>query len=317
MSPPRTWQGTNQDWWEHRYEKNRYLESASNDQLKARFREIYGHMMGLNDRGQITLGEINHETGSIFVVWAHFLYELRLRNIPFPTFAKDVGTEEFLRPTHPKPPRGIEIREITQKLKTPFLIKYGKREHLRSAYSQGEFLVSNAKYYSDPSLNSEIKDDELNLNFFVPSKRVRIQDTGNDGIDNIITPIGDINRQISLGRDYYAMCFSYDHIFRQCESLDYDSAIIIYDIYRFSNRLTKAVSKKFGYVEVAAAPVEYFDPYLSDPSQYIVPFAKNYRYQYQREFRFVWYAEEPLERISIRLGPLREISHFVRFEAHK
>ncbi len=296
--------------WRAAYRANRYLKNASIEGLERRSHDITSNMMDVNDRGQIGPGEMGRSTVWI-ELWTHILEELALRQVPFGG-ANLMTPEQFPWISHPDPPRGLRILG-KNKIGPQDIVRLGQREHIKDAMNYGRFRIAPAASYSDPSLNPAIQDDELSVTAIRSGDSAIVHAidpaTGKQGMR--IPTVGEITFSRSMNENFYVICMTAGYSPRLLDDFGANAILIIRNVNRFILRLEKAVKSVRPELMMAANVVHYYDPYRVRPNDIDPFYAKNFKYAYQKEYRFIWHTPNlPLnsEPFFVEIGQMREIA---------
>ncbi|MBX9660981.1 MAG: hypothetical protein K2X00_20685 [Nitrospiraceae bacterium] len=296
--------------WRLAYRMDRYLRSAANSDIEQRSRDITLNMMNVNDTGQLSAEVPSEEAMVWWELWTHILEELSLRSV-------DYRTLDLMPPfpwiSHPDAPRGLKILGKRQLPNKDFISRVGQREHMKAAYEHGRFRIAPATTYSDPSLNPAIRDEELSVTAVRSGDTAKIHrydpKTGKTG--DPIHAIGNVTFSTTWQENFFVLCLTSGYRPRILDDFEANSLLVIHNVNRFLIRLKKAVKRARPDLAHFARPITYYDPYRVDPKSLEAPFAKNFRYAYQREFRAVWHKpglgfdERPF---FIEMGTLRDIA---------
>ena len=296
--------------WRLAYRVDRYLRSASSSDIEQRSRDITLNMMNVNDSGQLSAGELNDGAMIWWELWTHILEELSLRSVDYR--ALDL-MPPFPWVSHPDAPRGLKILGKRQLPKGDFFARVGQREHMKAAFEHGRFRIAPATTYSDSSLNPAIRDEELSVTAIRSGDTATIRPydpkTGRSG--DPIHAIGNITFSTTWRENFFVLCLTYGYRPRILDDFEANSLLIIHKADRFLVRLEKAVKLARPDLTLDARPIAYYDPYRVDPRSVDAPFAKNFRFTYQQEYRAVWHKsglgfdEQPF---FIEMGTLRDIA---------
>jgi hypothetical protein len=278
--------------------------------LERRSQDIASNMMDVNELGQLTPGTPER---SIFwwELWTHVLEELALRQVPYGS-ANLMTPDQFPWVSHPAKPRGQRILG-NRKLPASYLARLGQREHLKASMNIGRFRIAPAASYADPSLNPAIQDDELSVTAVRSADTAIIQplDPVTGKRRPLIRAVGEITYSKTLQDNFYVLCMATHYSPRLLDDFNADALIAITNPNRFLLRLERAVKEIRPELSLVAGVVHYYDPYRAQAEQLDPFFAKNFRYAYQREYRFVWAAEGlPMnaEPFFVEIGNMRDIA---------
>lgn len=265
-------------------------------------------MMDVDESGRLTPGMPGKST-YWWELWTHILEELTLRRESY------MGLDlmpEFPWVSHPNVPRGLRILG-KNKLPSSYIARLGQREHLKASMNLGRFRIAPAASYSDPSLNPAIRDDELSVTAIRSGDTALIHaidpTTGKQG--ERIPTIGEITFSTALAENFYVLCMTAQYSPRLLDDFDADAILVITNIDRFILRLEREVRKVRADLVLAANGVRYYDPYRVRPDMMDHFYAKNFRYAYQKEYRFIWHTPGlPIDCQSffVDIGNMRDIA---------
>lgn len=197
------------------------------------------------------------------------------------------------------------------------LVKVGKREHMQALMEEGQVMISSATSYFDPSFNTAVRDDELELQQFVPGMQIYIAVLDGKPVAKA-RPITDMMATAWLQDDYYLYSMTHTMSDRLFDDFEKDSCVVINNPEVFLSRLRNAVSKTLPGSRwcMQSKQVRYIDPYVSSslPKNYDVFFTKDFRYCYQQEHRFAWIpksgkgGQKKLAKFLVTLEPLNDIA---------
>jgi len=93
--------------------------------------------------------------------------------------------------------------------------------------------------------------------------------------------------------DYYAFCMACDWDVNLFAAFDgADSCVVIKDVEEFARRIEVAAAEQLSNWYFHHNPVQYFDPYERVRNEYFdAGMCKDFRFAYQREYRFLWFAQ--------------------------
>lgn len=296
--------------WRAAYRADRYLKDATIGALERRSKDIASNMLSVNGAGQLTPGDFK-SSEFWWISWTHILEELSIRQVPYGS-VKLIAPGQFPWVSYPEQPRGLRILGKT-KLRSGELVRMGQREYIKEALNLGRFRIAPAASYADASLNPAIQDDELSVTAVGSGETATIQMidpiTGAPG--EHISAIGEITYSRSLQENFYVICMTADYAPRLLDDFEADALLIIRNVNRFITRMEKAVKRQHPALRMAAGLVQYYDPYRIRPDDLDPFFAKNFKYSYQKEYRFVWHQPGlPLncEPFFVEIGSLRDIA---------
>ncbi|HEE8948969.1 TPA: hypothetical protein QH699_000625 [Providencia rettgeri] len=272
---------TRNEYWRAEYHRNRYMKFFSIDELSDRIKYLMENLVTLTVEGKIGFADITVSPwNELIIKYTHTLEELAIR--------KKEPKDNFLAESViPKPmlhasKRLKEINKLAA-IRQPHLIKFGKKEYLK----EFNFKISLASSFSNPSLNIAQMDDEMKAVFQINPAEIKITDMKG----NIMNPIGVINLEYEIDRDYYLFCSSAEFDIRMFGNFEADSCLFIYNSQRFSDELVSGVGNFIGIEDFGYKKVKYVDPILTklrdEEPEPVVEFHKHIKYLYQKEYRHV------------------------------
>lgn len=306
---------TRQELWRARYREDPYLEHLSRDELVQRFNDIFQNTLTFTREGKFALhppGEVDDDRdhgendASRWVIrFTHILEEFERRGIQVVGNDALLNRITFLKKRYPNTRRAAEIWEAAGGAQMPYLVKYGRKEHLCQLVDAGILRVAPASSYADPSLNPAIQDSELELEIHLRGARLHTLD-GRE-----IPVIGDVKVIDRVEEDYYVWCCSYSYDYRLFDDFDFHACVVIHQPREFMRRLTEQFMFQIPTAYCRQDVVSYIDP-MRPVKEFSVRFSKHFRYAYQNEFRIVFLPRErsqPFKSVFLSLG---DISTFCR-----
>ena len=286
------------EFWEFQYQVYRYLGRISNNELASRYDSIVRNIEAIvsDDRHVIPIF-------SFISSWYWYRkehqtrHEFALRKIPL-NRGLPVLSKKDLRagPARPRSPNAGDV-----------LFRYGSKKWLQDFVQFGTIRISAAREYALLERDAARQDDELVKSSFMPGAYTKI--TTEDGQDLGI--LGDLKESVS-GADYFVYCMSCDWDVGLFDDFNSDCCVVIKRPDEFARRLETAAKSQLDGWYFLRSPVEYFDPYERKAKQRIDnAMSKDFRFAYQREYRFLWASFKGLIAtgfISLDLGPLDDIA---------
>ncbi len=288
------------EFWEFQYQVYRYLERLSDKLLIARYENIIKNMRALISADCHVI-----PIQSFLSSWYWFRkehqtrLEFYLRGLELPIVTPlDVtfNNEAIGAPASSKHPNAGDI-----------LFRYDKRIHLDGTANKGIIRIRPASDFRDLEHDSARQDEELSKKHYLPGARTCI--TTQDG--EPIPIIGDVEKTVMMP-NYYVYCMSCDwdqDLFTDFKS---DACIIINDVEEFARRLEGAATSHLPRWYFHHNPVQYFDPYEITKNEYFdAMMSKDFRFAYQREYRFLWFpqnGEEPKGFKFLTLGNMTDLA---------
>lgn len=268
--------------WRMQYNDERYMIPLDQEELDVRFADFISNVSTLSDEGLISIQKEWMEP------WTHMLEEYALRGIGLPDAQSIKDAIVF--------PRASNL-ELANRIRKQFpkgfpesfkLFKYGQKKYLRPMFDTGLIRLSPASKYNDPSLNTSIRDDELNFTKILPSGRITY----------------------TSEYDYYCFCSSWIHNNRLVADFSADCVIVIKDPHEFFRRMLTAFQGEPG--KVVFNKVNYIDPLLPGDGQLdSIAFVKHFRFSYQFEHRLVIWLENATHNLDyefISMDSLEDIA---------
>lgn len=303
--------------WIDNYRKRRYMEHLCLDELRNRITDIARNIYTLSDDGKISTPPVTDPEAQLMMErFTHTSEECRTREISFQdilhdfisNFKKDILTNIRIKSIVP------QIKNLC-KMNDQYIYKFGKMEHLQNSLNRGIFRIAPASSYSDPSLNSAIRDEELKFKMTPPPREFSVSfvDQKTWKTKKTIHP-SELNVTCESKVDYYVLCLSHSFNIRNFIEFDYDACFIIKNKDRFIKNVIEIFRmnhpKYYGFYK----RVDYIDPLNCNLNDVKIFADKHFRYAYQKEERFVWIPEEPadpLQPVFIELGPLAEYCELI------
>lgn len=286
------------EFWEFEYEGTPYLQNISLPELMQRYVDLarnFTHIVS-SDRYVIP-----NKTFLSSWYWHRKEHQTRLeihrrkQNLPI-ALPRVVAQEDFSDgPRRPRHPNSGDI-----------LYRYTNQKWANTLFSSGAARLSSASYYSRLEGDDARRDNELSktTSLFGPAARVSTAD------GRTIPVIGDITVNHE-GPEYYMYCVAGDWDKRLFDEFGVDRCVVVTNPEDFAKRLQVAASAKLSGWHFHHNPVQYFDPHESALNGYVNhAMAKDFRYAYQREYRFVWLRlsapESNGEHLDISIGALND-----------
>ena len=303
--------------WRRMYRDNRYCRHLSQVELNQRVRDVFLNNLRLTADAKIAIPSMGREGMRGMELWTHVLEEMALRHGPYPNgFTRDIlHSEPFPDLVGELGRKAASILSSEGLIAGDVFIKFGKAEHMRSLFERGAIRVQPASYYATPSHNGAIRDDELSLPISLSLTRDDIikvvlnpQDVPSSRIDQRL----DIT--YNAGTDYWLYCVTTAVEPRLFVDFQADSCVIIKDRAHFQKLMTLQSAANFPKTVHRQGNAIYIDPLLPSTAIIDVPMSKHFRYEYQKEYRFVWTPLHPranLPHVDLELGSLRSCAQLV------
>jgi hypothetical protein len=303
--------------WRRQYDGHRYARHLSQPELNRRIRDVFLNLLRVNPEAKIDLGPITNESAIWMEKWTHMLEEMQLRHGPYPAGF----TREILH-TEPFPNFASDLAEKAAKKLSSFglkrgdvLIKFGKREHIKSLHERGALRIQPASFFAEANHNGAVRGDELKLGVSLVLSRedvvkvvINPQDVPLDASDQRV----DVTFQSPT--DFWLYCLTESVEPRLFVDFNADSCVVIRDRARFDQMLREACREPLRGAAVYTGPAVYVDPLLPTTAKIFVPFAKPFGYSYQDEHRFCWLPTIPTQRLTyvdVEIGSLKEFSDLI------
>jgi hypothetical protein len=294
------------------YRIKRNLQHLTKEQLRQRFIDIFLNLFTLRHDGKLAFPAPGEDAGFWIRLFVHVLEEHVLRFGPYPKgfedgFAQNLDLLKFVGPIGARANKAVAH---ASHLGASSLLKYGQADHLKAMLETGRIRIAPASCYSDPSLNRAIRDDELQLDFFLPPSEFKLEafDHKTGRSKGPLQLVG--NRfSVTSTSDYYVYCLSAALDPRLFVDFSSDACLVVKDPKGFSGRLVSALKAEFPNWAVGLEQVKYVDPVSANPIEIQLFKTKHFRYAYQKEFRFVCLPPEPIEQLRLRfieLGNLQD-----------
>lgn len=295
--------------WQRQYKQLLYLREASSNLLAERFRDVCVNLITCSPNGVVN--ELFPE-GQDRDYWMqrviHLIEEYKFRNLNIPPDSDiPISRNNFSPYKLLWPPPGKA------------LVKVGKREHMQEFLERGRIRICPASSYSDSSLNSAVRDQELELEQFGPgmSIYVAISDSGKPVVE--ARPFTGMMRTAALDEDFYMLAMTHTMSDRLFDDFKSDSCVVINNPEVFASRLRYEMSQALDGWQMQSKAVCYLDPYTpySLEQEINLFFTKGFRHWYQQEYRFAWIREsgnsrrEKLAPFFVELGPLTDIAEIM------
>ena len=293
--------GYEPEFWELQYQCYRYLERAPDTVLVTRYEDILRNMRALVSRDRDVI-----PIQSFLSSWYWFRkehqtrLEFLLRNVEPPIQPPtDVVFDNvaFGAPARPVHPNAGDV-----------LFRYDRRTQIERIATDGLIRIRPASGFKTLEDDRARQDDECKKKAFLPGAHTRI--TTRDGI--AIPILGDAEKTTSMP-DYYAFCMTCDWDIDLLAAFDgADSCIVIKDVGEFTRRIEHAAAEQLSNWYFHHNPVEYFDPYERIKNEYLnAGICKDFRFAYQREYRFLWFPQNAEVADGFKLlslGSLRDLA---------
>ncbi len=186
------------------------------------------------------------------------------------------------------------------------LFRFNSFDYMEELVRDGGIFLRSASSYKHEE-NLSVKDDELSLKFL---HYLSDYDRQN------YCDMPYMEYQISCP-DFLTLCFTDSINYRMISDWNAEAAVIIHDpqefYIRLDNHTQKLQTEKF---KLERGNVRYIDPYFDSSSRIKgedLPFCKDFRFGYQKEYRFIIRNDKQLDsnQRKVFLGPLVDIATLV------
>lgn len=294
--------GYDPEFWEFRYEIYRYLSRVEKDELSRRYEDILLNLKRLNapDRHIIPI-----QTFLSSWYWFRKEHQTRLefhmRKLDLP-LEPPWGLLEYVIENPPARPKHPNYGDV--------LFRYGAAQHMQELVDQGRIRLAPAAFYLELEGDASRFDDERQKHSFLAGEYTHI--TTSDGREQQFR--GDLRRTVSAP-NYYTLCVSTEFDPAHFADFDAEACVVITDTDAFADRIGRAAQEHLPDWNFHHCPVEYFDPHEMIKNQlFNAVMSKDFRFAYQREYRFVWMdidGKEAKDEIFLNLGPLADVCEIV------
>jgi hypothetical protein len=299
------------------YRAKRYMEHSTEAELAQRYKDILANLTQLTAEGKIKIR--HHEEGGAYwmELFIHIFeeYALRKRGVP-PGYS--LGEVQLPVPSYPAIPKAARATQGRHLVPGSYLVKYGKQKYLRRAVESGIIRVAPASYYSDPSLNPALWDNELEITVEVrPSDGTISLRNKKTGTWQEISVSGNIKVTNESLTNYYIMSLSRIYDYRLFDDFGADSCLLIFRPREFIERIAQGMRKELSEWTPDANPVSYVDPLNMGDSHIDVFFTKHFRYAYQMEYRAIWLPPESkheLAPVCLAVEPLSDCADLLSLD---
>ena len=307
--------------WRVEYRVHRYLTDLSDDELRNRGQDAFLNFMTINDAGKASPLPTTHQW---HVYWrmrfVHFLEECVLR---FGSYPNGLGPQFIIGLKFPNP-KSKKVRAAMSAVGREgledgkYLVKYGKREHLKQTLHNGIVRISPASSFADPSLNDAVRDTELEFSFLLykPTHENLRPYLDQPPAEPFILDGSAIITQTAK-EDFHLFCLSASYDPRLFDDFDADACLLITKPIEFRDRLLWAIHRAVNARGHSFSTVTYVDPLTETGKDTHLALRKNARYTYQDEVRAVWLPKDrsaPLAVQFVKVGNLEDVARLVVLE---
>lgn len=295
------------EFWELQYQLYRYLEGVSGVVLAERYSSILNNMRALISRDRDVI-----PIQSFLSSWYWFRkehqtrFEFALRGIQLPVPPPYDAVFDNKALGAPIRPKHVNAGDV--------LFRYDRRQgaetcHIEAMRRNGIVRIRPASDFREIEQDKARQDEELSKKSFLPGSHTRI--TTQDGRE--IPIIGNVQQTVSMP-NYYVWCVACDWDNGLFTHFNADCCIVIKDGDEFVRRLEVAVADLLPGWYFHHNPVQYFDPYEKQRDEFFdAAMSKDFRFAYQREYRFLWFPENVEDAngfIYPKLGCLEDLVEF-------
>jgi hypothetical protein len=300
------------DFWRCEYYRRPYLAGATDDQIRARFCDVFFNVFDLDELGRFTPTAESFVDARFFQRFTHLLEEYGGRG-GLPADVIRSARAPMLKYLDAQEP---QRRAWLNSSAGQVLVKYSKRQYLEETVRYGRLRVSPASYYNDINHISAIRDCEAERLLIIPTFDERMRGEKSIKYNGAELKFGDSDLEITLiSNNYYLYCLCTGLHYRLPIDFEADSALVISDPRRFQRIFSKALRKEFPKSKLRWGEVYYYDPYTDYDKVTDPVMTKHFRYHYQREFRIVIDPRDgganDWEPIYLELGDLRDLASIV------
>lgn len=315
-----------QEHWRFQYMFRRYLEHLSKEELSQRTNDILSNMTNLTNELKIAFHPVSAEGEFWWKAFTHILEECRLRGIQI----DDILPTNFEEIQFPKYDlkgldKAVEVIEQHNLQTGNYLVKYGKYKYLEPMLMNGSVRIMPALAYDDPSLNSAIKDNELEVSTLtLPNevkneefyKKIKVSVGDKTGyLEDFFELVGNFKYTRTSNSNFYVYCLTYEHSYRMFGDFEADSCLIITKPSVFLKRILEKFNETIPNYSVYHNIVKYYDPLNVDKKSLPAFLSKHFRYAYQKEYRIIWTpseAEMELKPVFLELGNLEDCCELIK-----
>lgn len=301
--------------WRLQYRSNRYMQHLDEAALQQRAKDVFLNLLTITEQNKIGLPPIQ-EGEEWMVLWTEVLEEFDIRYGPYPAgFENGVITNQSLplpnAPLAEKAARAVMAAKVNGLEKGSYLVKYINSIFLES-FRGGHIRIAPASSYQDPSLNDATRDEELEL-YIQPHPsfmRLDVIDQHSHQPKGRIYPRGNKIKK-RAGSDYYLFCLSEVLIPRLFLDFDKDACVIVKQPGEFYRKVVEAFERQLKGWTAFAFSVAYIDPLKTSISELDIYRQKHFRYAYQRELRFIFLPQRPIQKLeafTVHLSEMPEMS---------
>jgi hypothetical protein len=292
--------------WIEEYHRRRDYQHLSKEQLSSRHSALLENMIEFDQDGKPFIKRDTLPRWSKRLCWTELEFVLRgSAEVP-----QELQRLQLARCW----PHVTAARRLWSRIEAPsfgsYIVKFSEREYVQEMLATGRFQISPAKKYRDPSLNAAIHDDELHEPIFLPAgTKLKVKLKPDEDYTEIPGIAGAIrfNRQCD---NFFVFCAAGRFDPRLFDEFNADACLLVRDLRKFGLALIHGAATALGATHAVHGSVHYSDPCHREDSKHLVEITKNFRYEYQKEWRIAWRGPAPLpenaEPVFVELGSLCE-----------
>lgn len=303
--------------WREQYRKNRYCRYLTQDELNQRFRDILFNILTLTPERKIGFLANLPVAGPWWKLMTHVQEEFAIRHGPYPAgYTRDIlHSEPYPDFVGALADRAAAAFASRPPYTGPVLLRHGSPQFMTALHERGQIRVRNASYYKTPDHNGAVRDDELRLHVSLAVDRESMFKVVKNPEDMPADYQGQrLDFRFDHRRDFWVYCLTSSLEPRLFVDFDATACVVIKDPPEFTRRLRAAGATYFPGSDGKDGPVNYVDPLLPKTARLFVPMSKHFRYEYQREHRFIWSPPPTATSIGfvdVTLGPLTDIADLI------
>lgn len=297
--------------WTFEYDCYPYLERVKDEDLHRRYKEIVNNVDHLVCPLRDALPARAHISSSWWWLKMKFQteYEYSRRDMALPEVNEALWVSDRPVPYTPSTPNECKI-----------VVRYGEVKWLMPMLREGVIRISPASRYKGEvfDMDNARHADELKSHQYIPGNRVTIT---HPKTGQVIPILGNLKHTTTMAGDYYVLCCSheFDHrlfsAFKNDQGEAADACLVIKNVDEFARRLDVAMQERLNNWNFYSNRMFYFDPnYVVPRKNKPIPGAyKDFKYAYQREYRFLWHPQffDPrlrFEIFDVKIGSLEDIA---------
>ena len=301
-----------QDSWAAIYFRDPYMIRLTEAQLFERFCDIYSNLVEIDETGKLTPKPMRLNDDALLRKWTHLLEETGSRGGIKESLVA-AANEQLQAYFADGAPPGVRLFSGVQRPKSPFLVKFSKKEFIEKMYYSGEIRVSPASLYSDGSLLHAMQDLETKRNYTIPAYNNLMEGQKSVELDGTLYDITQSDPSVSLevpNYFLYSLCADTDR--RMPTDFQSDAALVIKDKRKFLRRFLGALAQKLPGWKTLTGAVSYYDPLLDFQRYHPPEMTKHIRFHYQKEFRILAKTKKVntrnLEPFFVSIGSMQDYS---------